>query len=198
MTTWFYASLGLSISIWVVLGGFVFSEVKKTYARNGVFTNKLLSLWFVMWGFYHLAVILSSLSAVWPITINKTLALRGGLALILVGVITLAAGMIEFRSWRRSCGQDTSQLITTGIYRWSRNPQFMGCLLYLLGISLVGRSGFAFTLTGAASLVIYLYTVHLAEPYLERLYGKEYQAYKARTPRWVGIPKPEENIHHEV
>jgi protein-S-isoprenylcysteine O-methyltransferase Ste14 len=52
--------------------------------------------------------------------------------------------------------------------------------------------------TGAASLVIYLYTVRLAEPYLERLYGKEYRTYKARTPRWIGIPKLEENINHEI
>jgi protein-S-isoprenylcysteine O-methyltransferase Ste14 len=196
--TQLYAGLSISIGIWIVLGIYVFSEVKKTYARNGVFSNKLLGLWFVMWGFYHLAVILSSLSSMWPIAIDKTLALRGGLALILAGVITLATGMIAFRSWRRSCGQDTSQLITTGIYRWSRNPQFMGCLLYLLGISLMGRSGFAFMLTGAASLVIYLYTVHLAEPYLERLYREEYRAYKARTPRWIGVPKSEETINHEV
>jgi hypothetical protein len=61
-----YASLSVSIGIWVVLGIYVFSEVKKTYTRNGVFTNKLLSLWFVMWGFYHLAVILSSLSGWLP------------------------------------------------------------------------------------------------------------------------------------
>ncbi|NOZ28877.1 MAG: isoprenylcysteine carboxylmethyltransferase family protein [Chloroflexi bacterium] len=187
--TWLCAALGSSIAAWVVFGIYVFSEVKKTYDRGGVFTNKLLTLWLIMWGFYHLAVILSALYAVWPIPINKTMAFAGGSVMISVGVLTLATGMIEFRTLRRSCGQDTSELVTTGIYRWSRNPQFMGCLLYLLGISLLGRSGLAFVLTGAASLVIYLYTVHLAEPYLERLYGEEYRLYKSRTARWIGIPK---------
>jgi len=187
--TGLYASLGISIGIWVVLGIYVFSEIKKTYGRDGLFTNKLLTLWFVMWGFYHLAVILSSLYAVWLIPIDKTLALAGGLIMIGVGVVTLATGMMEFRSWRRSCGQDASKLITSGIYRRSRNPQFMGCLFYLLGISLLGRSGLAFLLTGAASLVIYWYTVRLAEPYLERLYGEAYCSYKSRTARWVGVTK---------
>ncbi|NIA07337.1 MAG: DUF1295 domain-containing protein [Actinobacteria bacterium] len=186
---WLYMSFGISLGIWIVLGLYVFPEVKKTYERNGVFTSKLLNLWLVMWGFYHLAVILSSLSGVWLIRISKMLALVGGSILIGVGVLTLAAGMIEFRSLSRSCGQDISKLITTGIYRWSRNPQFVGCLLYLLGISLAGRSGFAFVLTGAATIVICLYTTRLAEPYLERLYGEEYRLYKSRTGRWIGIPK---------
>ncbi|NOZ50448.1 MAG: isoprenylcysteine carboxylmethyltransferase family protein [Chloroflexi bacterium] len=189
--TWIYPGLGIALGVWVMLGIYVFAEIRKTYDRNGVFTSKLLNLWFVIWGFYHLAVILSSLYAVWSIPINRTLAFAGGLVLIALGAITLATGMIEFRSLQRSCGQDTSQLITTGIYRWSRNPQFMGCLFYLLGLSLIGRSGFAFLLTGAASLVIYWYTVRLAEPYLERLYGDEYRSYKARTARWVGMPKKE-------
>ena len=185
---WLYIGLSVSIGIWVVLGIYVFSEIKKTYDRNGVFTNKLLNLWFVMWGFYHLAVILSSLYGLWLIPINKIFALTGGLVLIVVGIVVLATGMIEFRSLRRSCGQDISKLITTGIYRWSRNPQFIGCLLYLLGISLAGQSGFAFVLTGAATIVICLYTTRLAEPYLERLYGEEYRLYKSKTGRWIGIP----------
>ena len=142
-----------------------------------------------MWGFYHLELILSSLYGVWRIPLDETLALAGGLFLIAGGGGILAAGMIEFRSWRRSCGQDITKLVTTGIYRWSRNPQFMGCLLYLSGISLMGRSGLAFLLTATASLVIYWYTVRLAEPYLERLYGEEYRLYKSHVARWVGMKR---------
>ncbi len=186
---WLQSVLGISIGIWILLGIYVFSEVKKTYEINEVFTSKLLTLWLVMWGFYHLAVILSALYGLWLIPINKLFALTAGLILVVVGVVILAAGMINFSSLRRSCGQDISKLITTGMYRWSRNPQFIGCLIYLLGIALAGRSGLAFTLTGAAAIVIYWYTVRLAEPYLERLYGEEYIFYKSRTGRWISMPK---------
>jgi len=180
--------LSVSIGFWVVLGIFVFSQVKKTYARNGTFSNNLLFLWFVMWGMYHLAVVLSALLHVWRIPVDRDFSLMLGWSLIGIGVAILAAGMIEFRSLRRSCGQDTSKLITTGIYRWSRNPQFIGCFLYLLGIAFVGRSGLAFTLVAAAAVVIRWYTVKLAEPYLERLYGEEYRLYRLKTGRWFSLP----------
>lgn len=185
--TWLYTVLDVSVGAWIISGRYVFSEIKKTYDRGGVFTSKLLNLWFVMWGFYHLAVILSALYGLRLIPIDRRFALTGGLVLIVVGIIVLATGMIEFRSLRRSCGQDISTLITTGIYRWSRNPQFIGCLFYLLGIALVGRSGLAFVLTGAAVIVIVLYTARLEEPYLERLYGEEYRLYKSKVGRWISM-----------
>lgn len=185
MATWLYIVLGVSIGAWVISGIYVFSEVGKTYARNGMFTSRLLNYWFAMWGLFHLAVILSSLYGLWLMPVDKTLALAGGAVLIVVGLTVLATGMVEFHSLRRSCGQDISELITAGIYRRSRNPQFIGCLFYLLGISLAGRSGVAFVLTGAAAIVIRWYTVSLAEPYLERLYGDDYRSYKSRVGRWL-------------
>ncbi|NOY39494.1 MAG: isoprenylcysteine carboxylmethyltransferase family protein [Nitrospirae bacterium] len=186
---WLYTGLCISISIWIVLGIYVFSEIKKTYDRGGVFTDKLLNIWFVMWAFHHVAVILSSLYGVWLIPVNRTLALISGLFTFVFGTVILSAGMIGFRSLQRSYGQDTSRLVTSGIYRWSRNPQFIGWALMLSGISLAGRSGFAFVLTGVFTIVIHLYTTRMEEPYLERLYGEEYRQYKLSTPRYIGIPK---------
>ncbi|NOY96393.1 MAG: isoprenylcysteine carboxylmethyltransferase family protein [Chlorobi bacterium] len=181
--------LYISIGISAILGIYVFSGIKKTYDKKGTYTNKLLSLWMIMWAFHHIPLMLASFYGVWPVPIDKTFSLAGGLILFGIGAIILPMGMIEFRSLRRSCGQDISKLITTGIYRWSRNPQFVGWFLMLLGISLAGRSGFAFALTGVFAIVTYLYTTLLAEPYLESLYGEEYRLFKLRTARWIGIPK---------
>ncbi len=178
----------------VILGIFVFSGIKKTYNKKGTYTNKLLSLWFIMWAFHHIPLMLASFYGVWPVPIDKTFALVGGLILFLIGAVILPMGMIEFRSLSRSTGQDISTLITTGIYRWSRNPQFVGWFLMLFGISLAGRSGFAFILTGVFVIVIYLYTILLAEPYLESLYGKEYRLFKKTTARWIGILKKMKTI----
>ncbi len=186
---WIYAVLIIFIAVWVMLGIYVFSEIKKTYDRGGVFTSKLLLIWYVMWGFHHLTLILSSLYGLWSIPINRTFALAGGLILFVAGVVILPAGMIEFRSLRRSTGQDISKLITTGIYQWSRNPQFLGWSLMLFGVSLIGRSGLALALTVVFVIILHLYTVRLEEPYLERLYGDEYCMYKSRAARWIGIPK---------
>ncbi|GMT46904.1 MAG: hypothetical protein IEMM0007_0470 [bacterium] len=155
---WLYIGLCIFLSIWIILCIYVFSGIKKTYDRAGVFTDKLLNTWFVMWAFHHIPVILS-------------------------------AGMIGFRSLRISTGQDVSKLVTSGIYRWSRNPQFIGWVLMLSGISLAGRSGLAFVLTGVFAIVIHLYTTRMEEPYLERLYGEGYRQYKLSAPRYIGIPE---------
>jgi len=176
-------------AISALLGIYVFSGIKKTYNKKGTYSDKLLTLWFTMWAFHHVPLILASFYGVWTIPIDKTVALTSGSILYVFGLIILPMGMIEFRSLRRSTGQDISKLITTGIYRWSRNPQFVGWFLMLLGISLAGRSGFAFALTGVFFIVIYLYTILLAEPYLESLYGEEYRLFKLRTARWIGLPK---------
>ncbi len=186
---WLYIGLGVLIAIWVILGTYVFWEVKKTYAENGTFTNRLLTLWFIIWAAHISATVLSSLYGVWLVSMDRTFALIIGGSLILSGVILLAVGMMQFRTLRRSCGQDTSTLITDGVYKWSRNPQFIGCLLFLIGVSLAGRSMLAFALTAAASAGIYWYTVRLAEPYLERLYGEKYRLYKSKTGRWDSILK---------
>ena len=59
--------------------------------------------------------------------------------------------------------------MTTGIYRWSRNPHFLGLYLALLGISLLGRSGYALLLTTIAVIFCHYYIVKAEEPYLERI-----------------------------
>lgn len=92
-------------------------------------------------------MVLSSLYSVWLIPINEKVALIGGLVMLGVGVVIMLAGMIEFRSIRRISGLDTSELVTTGIYQWSRNPQYFGWFLVLLGISLIGSSGLALLYT---------------------------------------------------
>jgi protein-S-isoprenylcysteine O-methyltransferase Ste14 len=180
--------LGVLIGVWVIFCLYVFSEIKKTYDRGAIFTTELLAVWFIMWGFHHLAVVLSSLYAVWQIPINKMLALVGSLVIIGIGVIILSIGMLEFRSLQRSTGQDISRLVTSGIYRWSRNPQFIGWFLVLSGVSLAGHSGLALVLTLVFAIVIHLYTIWLEEPYLERIFGKEYALYRSRAPRYIGIP----------
>ena len=184
-----YVVLLVLISIWIVIAVYVFSEIKKIYTKGKPYTNKLLTIWFGMWAVHHLAVILASIYHVWLLPIDTKPASWGGLLILISGILILTAGMIAFGTFERSAGKDTSKLVTNGIYRWSRNPQFIGWAMILLGFSIIGRSGFALALTFVFMVVLYWYTVRLAEPYLELLFGDDYTNYKTKTARWIGTSK---------
>ncbi|MCS7386302.1 MAG: hypothetical protein NDF55_06160 [archaeon GB-1867-005] len=147
--------------------------------------------WWVTDAAWTFLVASSSLYNVWLLPIERTAALISGLVLLVIGSALTLDGIIEFRPIRRVFGMEVSILITTGVYSWSRNPQFLDFYLALLGISLLGRSGYALFLAAIAIICCHYYIVKAEEPYLERVFGKEYLAYKLRTPRYVRAPRSE-------
>ena len=176
----------------VVLGLYVLLETKRAYDKGSALSKGLSVGWWVLDTIHCLLVILSSLYAVWPLPINKVAALIcGSVFMVGVGVVMMLAGMIEFRSIYSISGLDTSELVTSGIYQWSRNPQYFGWFLVLLGISLVGGSGLALLYTMIAIILFHFYVTRMEEPYLEQIFGEKYLFYKERTPRYVGMPKRE-------
>jgi protein-S-isoprenylcysteine O-methyltransferase Ste14 len=181
----FYVGAG----VLVVLGLYVLLETKRTYEKGKTFSLRLSVGWWIIDTFHGLLVTLSSLYGVWLMPINQMVALIRGSVLLGVGVLTMLIGMIQFRSLRKISGLETSELVTTGIYQWSRNPQFFGWFLGLLGVSLIGRSVFAFLLTIVAIVFCHYYITRIEEPYLERVFKKKYLSYKSRVPRYIGVPK---------
>jgi protein-S-isoprenylcysteine O-methyltransferase Ste14 len=76
-------------------------------------------------------------------------------------------------------------LVTSGPYRMSRNPMYIGVVILLAGWC---------TLWGSRALIIYAVLVMIAfhlrvllfeEPWAARRFGSEWDAYRDRVPRWV-------------
>jgi protein-S-isoprenylcysteine O-methyltransferase Ste14 len=176
-------------AILVVLGLYVLLETKRTYDKGKTLAKGLSTGWWMLDTVHCSLVILSSLYSVWLISINEKVASIGGSVTLGVGVVLMLAGMIAFHSIRRISGLDNSELVTTGIYRWSRNPQYFGWFLVLLGISLIGCSGLALFYTIIAIILFHFYITQVEEPYLGQIFGEKYLLYKERTPRYIGIPK---------
>jgi protein-S-isoprenylcysteine O-methyltransferase Ste14 len=77
------------------------------------------------------------------------------------------------------------RLVTDGPYAVSRNPMYLGHLVFLGGLIGLTRSPFAL-LFGVRQLFRFRRRVAFDEDRLERAFGDEYRAYVARVPRWFG------------
>lgn len=78
-------------------------------------------------------------------------------------------------------------LVVRGLYRWSRNPMYVGVLSVIAGWALIFRSlpvlGYGIVVALAFQTFVMLYE----EPHLARVFGPSYQAYRQRVRRWLGV-----------
>jgi protein-S-isoprenylcysteine O-methyltransferase Ste14 len=79
----------------------------------------------------------------------------------------------------------TRALATGGIFRWTRNPMYLGMALLLLGAALGFASPGILALLPLVILVIDRFVIAREERYLHDLFGAEYAAYRARVRRWL-------------
>ncbi|HSU16119.1 isoprenylcysteine carboxylmethyltransferase family protein [Longimicrobium sp.] len=81
-------------------------------------------------------------------------------------------------------------LVARGLYRWSRNPMYVGVVMVVLGQAL-GFASRADAVYGALLwAAFHLRVVLVEEPVLRRSFGAAYEGYVARVPRWFGRARP--------
>jgi protein-S-isoprenylcysteine O-methyltransferase Ste14 len=108
-----------------------------------------------------------------------------GIPLMVLGVGITIYAMDLFRTFSRWVGNRTPGLQTGGLYRYSRNPQFVGYGLLILGCVLAWWNTWAWL--GMLSYCILVYGVaRVEEEHLTRVYGETYREYCARVPRFLG------------
>ena len=76
------------------------------------------------------------------------------------------------------------RLVTTGIYAWTRNPMYLGHIIFLLGLTLSIRSLLAALITVATAIWFQLRVLGDEEKLAERL-GEPYRNYRAAVKRWI-------------
>jgi protein-S-isoprenylcysteine O-methyltransferase Ste14 len=108
-------------------------------------------------------------------------------SLILIGLGLFAAGVLNFS--RAATPLPTNQparvLVTTGIYRWTRNPIYLGFLLVYGGIGVAAQSPWTLIFTLPLAITVRYGVVAREEAYLERRFGDAYLNYKRRVRRWL-------------
>jgi protein-S-isoprenylcysteine O-methyltransferase Ste14 len=77
---------------------------------------------------------------------------------------------------------------TTGPYRYSRHPVYFGFFLIYISISIMSLS-WVFLIITVIFGIHFVIVAPAEERYCLQIYGKEYQEFMERTPRWIGFPK---------
>ena len=89
-------------------------------------------------------------------------------------------------SWRAGIpDQDHTELITSGIYRFSRNPAFLGFDLQYIGVLLMYCNPLTAACTAFAAVMLHMQILQ-EERYLTAAFGEPYLAYRQRVFRYLG------------
>lgn len=109
----------------------------------------------------------------------------GLVAMVLATVWTGYAQVSMGDSWRIGVPKDeTLALRTRGPFALSRNPIFLGMLVFVAGMTMWSPSAVTAALLVATYVALEV-QIRLEEAYLERTHGEAYRAFRARVRRWI-------------
>ena len=110
-----------------------------------------------------------------------------GLAIIAGGVaIALWAEIAFLRAGTATLPiYPSSTIVSSGIYRFSRNPMYLGMSLFTAGLVLAFNSAWYLATLACAIVAVTRLAIVPEEKYLERKFGQSYLGYKTRVRRWL-------------
>ena len=108
------------------------------------------------------------------------LALLAGVLLIRSSIREVEAAGTTYDPYAQS-----TELVTAGIYQYTRNPGYLGLAVIQLGVAILFDSGWI-ALTGLAAVMITtFFVIRLEEEKLSKQFGQDYRNYCNRVRRWL-------------
>jgi protein-S-isoprenylcysteine O-methyltransferase Ste14 len=110
-----------------------------------------------------------------------------GSLFIVLGMVLNVAGFVT----QRRAGTNpiplrpTTRIVSHGIYRYTRNPMYIGFALCSLGIAILSDSLWMVAAVPIGLVLTNVLIVTREERYLERKFGDEYREYQRRVRRWL-------------
>jgi protein-S-isoprenylcysteine O-methyltransferase Ste14 len=111
----------------------------------------------------------------------------GGAVLIVLGAASALLGNARFRARGTTVrpNKQPTALVTDGIYRFTRNPMYLGMVLILAGIALCLGSLSPWAVPILFALFIQHCFIRAEETALANLFGDAFNVYRGRVRRWV-------------
>lgn len=108
---------------------------------------------------------------------------------ILIGILAVVffalATFTMKTSWRVGIPEEKTELITEGIYKWSRNPAFVGFDLLYISMCLMFFN-VPLLVVSVWAVVMLHFQILQEEEHMHRMFGSEYDEYRKHTLRYIG------------
>lgn len=163
----------------------VLRRMEAEYRSQDTLAKPTVAAMYVTYTAHAAALAWACARRVWPLRLPLRSSRTVGTALALTGSGVALVGARPFGAGAQLSGTEPGTLHATGIYRYSRNPQYLGLVVTAAGMALARRSGFA-GLSAAGVWLAYRRWIPSEESHLARMFGDPYLTYRARVPRWVG------------
>jgi len=110
-------------------------------------------------------------------------------SLVTIGCVFCIAGLVSFRlantTVNPSKPEQATNLVTSGVYRFSRNPMYVGFVFILLGWGIWLSSLWALLCVAGFIAYLTLFQIIPEERALTQLFGEDYIQYKNKVKRWL-------------
>ncbi len=107
----------------------------------------------------------------------------------ILGIVCIVLGVIQFSVKKTTVNphkpEDSTSLVSSGIYSISRNPMYMGMLMLLVFYGLFLGDGLVFLMLPVFIWYMNSFQIKPEEEMMIELFGDEYKDYQKRVRRWI-------------
>ena len=132
-------------------------------------------------------ILIDRLFADWSLHLGTRTQIAVAVLMFGAGALLVGAALGLFRRARTrpEPWQPTSALVTNGIYRFTRNPMYLGMAFAYAGASIAFDSPVALLVLPLVVAIIHRYVISREERYLSDKFGEPYKRYTARVRPWL-------------
>ena len=119
--------------------------------------------------------------------VSSTIALVGGLLFLLSGIVLAASAARLFSKAKTGIVpfSESTKLVVSGAYRFTRNPMYLGMFFCLIGVTLLVNN-----VLGLLVLLLFFFIIRQKfvlkeELQMQETFGDDYAQFKARIRRWI-------------
>lgn len=109
--------------------------------------------------------------------------------ILCIGILILINPVLKFKRSKTTINpikfKKVNKLVTSGIYKYSRNPMYLGLLMIVISSSIYYLNIYSILTPLFFYLWINRFQIKREENFLIEKFGKEYLSYKNKTRRWI-------------